>query len=69
VLPRSVVLVLERDVHARPVVRHASVLDGDVELHDLADAQITQRGSGGLDGVPRGVLPRPVLVPITSVTR
>jgi hypothetical protein len=50
-------------------VRHASVLDGDVELHDLADAQITQRSRGGLDGVPRGVLPRPVLVPITSVTR
>src|SRR5947208_6355554 len=52
-----VLLVLERDVHARAVLRDAAVLDGDVELDDLSDAQVAHRAGRRLDGVARRVLP------------
>src|SRR5437773_8199988 len=51
-------LVLERDVHARPVERHLALVDGHVEAGDLGDAQVTQRLAGGRHRVLDGVLPR-----------
>src|SRR5687767_12255617 len=51
-------VVLERDVDARAIRGDLALLDGEVQLHDLADAQIAQRLGGGLDGVLRGLFPR-----------
>ena len=51
------VLVLERDGDPRAVVRHAAVVDRDVQLDDLTDPKVTERSGGRLDGVFGGVLP------------
>src|SRR5664279_3897579 len=44
-------LELERDVQAHAVIHDLAVLDRDVETMSLANAQVTQALTGGLDRV------------------
>src|SRR2546423_14201003 len=55
---RSVVVVLEGQGESRAELHHLAVLDLDVELLDLGDAQVAQRARGGLHRVFRRVFPR-----------
>src|SRR5439155_16745927 len=52
------VLVLERDLHLGAIRSHLAVLDLQVELRDLGDAQDAQRLGRLVDGGGRGLLPR-----------
>ena len=50
-------LVLEGEGQACAEASHLAVLDREVELHDLGDAQVAQRARRGLDGAASSVLP------------
>src|SRR5687767_10802568 len=52
------VLVLEGQREPRAELHHLAVLDLDVELLDLCDAQVAQRARRSADRVARRVLPR-----------
>src|SRR4051812_25152014 len=50
--------VLEREREPRAELDHFAVLDLDVELLDLGDAQVAQRAGRSLHGAARRVFPR-----------
>ena len=49
--------VLKRQLHTRPVRLHFAVLNREVRLHNLGNAQVAQRSSGRLDCISCGILP------------
>src|SRR5205823_1604504 len=55
---RSVVVVLEGQGEPRAELHHLAVLDLDVELLDLGNAQVVQRAGRGANRILRRVLPR-----------
>jgi hypothetical protein len=49
--------VLKRELQARTVLEHFAVLDLYIQLHNLCNAQIPQRTSGGLNCILCRILP------------